>query len=83
MIGYVEAPRAWSLTRGMARVAGVNLPDAVIEGWLSRAELADMVDRCQACTAIDACTGWLSHCARSTTLPAFCRNKTEIEALAS
>ena len=83
MIGYVEAPRAWSLTRGMARVAGVNLTGAVIEGWLSRAELAEMVDRCQSCTASDACTGWLSHCARSATLPAFCRNKAEIEALAS
>lgn len=81
MIGYVEAPRAWSLTRGMARVAGVNLPDAVLEGWLTRAELACMVDRCQTCTASEACTGWLSRCARSTTLPAFCRNKSEIEAL--
>ena len=32
MIGYPEAPRAWWLTRGMARISGVNLPRAVVVG---------------------------------------------------
>ena len=36
MIGYPEAPKAWWLTRGMARISGVNLPRAVVEGWLQR-----------------------------------------------
>jgi hypothetical protein len=42
MIGYPEAPRAWWLTRGMARISGVNLPRAVVEGWLQRDELEDI-----------------------------------------
>ena len=60
MIGYVEAPMAWGLTRGMGRVLGVNLADAVIEGWLSRAELAVLVGRCQACDKAEDCTRWLA-----------------------
>ena len=49
MIGYPEAPKAWWLTRGMARISGVNLPRAVVEGWLQRTELEDLVARCAAC----------------------------------
>jgi len=44
MIGYVEAPKAWGLTRGMGRVLGVNLTDAVVDGWLTRGELAELVE---------------------------------------
>lgn len=82
MIGFVEAPRAWSLTEGMARVAGVNLPGAVIEGWLSRRELAQLVGRCQTCSKGADCIGWLARSGNATTLPGFCRNKADIEALA-
>ena len=52
MIGYVEAPKAWWLTHGMARVAGVSLPRAVTEGWLKRSELARLVSRCQGCACV-------------------------------
>lgn len=82
MMGYVEAPVAWGLTRGMARVLGLDLPRAVLDGWLTRAELGDLVDRCQACEQSRACTGWLAITARSASLPEFCCNKTQIEALA-
>ena len=44
MIGYPEAYKAWWLTRGMARISGVNLSRAVVEGWLQRAELDGLVD---------------------------------------
>jgi hypothetical protein len=81
MMGYVEAPKAWGLTRGMARVIGVNLTDAVVEGWLARAELADLVDRCQACDRSADCTHWLARTVKAEVLPAFCANKAEIEAL--
>ena len=37
-----EAPFAWGLTRGMARVLGINLVEAVSEGWFSRRDLAEM-----------------------------------------
>lgn len=81
MIGYVEAPKAWGLTRGMGRVVGVNLTDAVVEGWLSRAELAELVDRCQACDRSEDCTGWLARTVTADALPAFCPNKPDIESL--
>lgn len=83
MIGYVEAPRAWGLTRGMGRVLGVSLADAVIEGWLSRAELAALVDRCQACGRAADCTGWLARQVSAEALPEFCPNKAPLEALAA
>jgi hypothetical protein len=81
MMGYVEAPKAWGLTRGMARVVGTNIADAVIEGWLSRAELAELVDRCQACDRSADCTHWLARTVSAEALPAFCPNKAAIEAL--
>ena len=73
---------AWGLTRGMARVLGVSLPKAVVEGWLSRAELAVLVGRCQACPQKSACTRWLASAATSPCLPVFCPNKSELEVLA-
>ncbi|MEY4984254.1 MAG: hypothetical protein RIR62_2520 [Pseudomonadota bacterium] len=82
MIGYVEAPKAWGLTRGMARVIGMNLTDAVVEGWLTRPELADLVDRCQGCDQSEACTRWLSRTLSAEALPAYCANKAALEALA-
>lgn len=83
MIGYVGAPRAWWLTHGMARAVGVNLPRAVIDGWLSRRELAGMVDRCQSCDRAEDCQAWLATSVSAPAgLPAFCCNKAEIEGLA-
>lgn len=81
MIGYVEAPLAWGLTRGMGRVLGVNLADAVIEGWLSRAELAVLVGRCQACDRAGDCTTWLARQVAAEALPGFCPNKGPLEAM--
>lgn len=81
MMGYVEAPMAWGLTRGMGRAVGVNLTDAVVDGWLTRAELADLVERCQACDRAEDCTRWLGSHVSAEALPAFCPNKAGIEAL--
>lgn len=81
MIGYVEAPKAWWLTHGMARVAGVSLPRAVLEGWLTRQELAQIVGRCQSCGRSAQCTEWLATPDASASVPGFCCNKAEIEAL--
>lgn len=81
MIGFTEAPQAWSLTQGMARLAGVNLPSAVIEGWLTRRELSRLVGRCQSCGQSQRCLPWLAM-ARAAPLPEYCPNKPEIELLA-
>jgi hypothetical protein len=81
MIGYPDAPKAWWLTRGMARISGVNLPRAVVEGWLPRAELEDLVARCAACTRGEQCEIWLMQSGKADAMPAFCPNKAGIEAL--
>lgn len=81
MIGYVEAPRAWWLTHGVARSVGVSLPNAVIEGWLTRRELARIVDRCQSCSCAEDCAARLAKPQPEPSLPDFCCNKAEIEAL--
>lgn len=81
MIGYPEAPKAWWLTRGMARIAGVNLPRAVVEGWLRRNELERLVNRCAACSRAAECETWLAVSGAARTMPDFCPNKAGIEAL--
>lgn len=81
MIGYVEAPKAWGLTRGMARVLGLNLTRAVLDGWLTRDDLAELVDRCQTCDRSCDCTAWLAHKVSSEALPNYCANKPLLEAL--
>jgi len=81
MIGYPEAPRAWGFTRGMARTVGVSLPDAVVDGWLSRDELGELVERCRTCGSTKACTDWLSHTVATEALPGFCPNAAALVAL--
>jgi hypothetical protein len=81
MIGYPEAPKAWWLTRGMARISGVNLPRAVVEGWLQREELEDLIIRCAACRRKADCEAWLMRSGPARTMPEFCPNKAGIEAL--
>lgn len=81
MISYMDAPRAWGYTRGVARVVGVNLTDAVLEGWLSRDDLGQIVDRCLGCGQVSPCMDWLARTARADHLPVYCPNKPAIEAL--
>ena len=65
----------------MARTLGVNLIEAVTEGWYSRAELGRLVDACAACGLSQACSKWLATTPRADALPTFCHNKSAIEAL--
>lgn len=81
MLGYSDAPLAWGLTRGMARSLGVNLTSAVVDGWLTRPELARLVDRCQTCEQKPACMKWLSVAAATPCVPVFCPNKEALEVL--
>lgn len=80
MMGYADAPRAFWTTLGMARVAGVNLSRAVVDGWLTRREMGELVLACDTCDKSRDCTAWLAT-ATSGPLPDFCCNKTAIEAL--
>lgn len=81
MIGYPDAYRAWWLTRGMARISGVNLSHAVLDGWLRRSELDRLVLRCAGCRLSASCEGWLARSGAARTMPDFCPNKPAIEAL--
>lgn len=81
MIAYPNAPRAWGYTRGMARSLGLALPEAVIEGWLSREELGALVAACSQCGATCDCTSWLAQGKQSTSAPVFCPNGAALEQL--
>lgn len=83
MMGYVESPRAWGYTRGMARVLGLNLTGAVVDGWLTREDLADLVQRCQDCACTADCTGWLARTVSAEAAPAFCPNGPALAQLAT
>jgi len=79
MIGYVEAPGAWGFTREMARSVGVDLAGAVVEGWLTRAELGALVQTCACCGQTSGCRDWLADGQRD--LPGFCGNGAALAAL--
>ena len=72
---------AFGLTRGMARSVGVNLIEAVTDGWYSRRELAQLVQHCAECGLTASCSAWLSVARHAASLPGYCANKSEIEAL--
>lgn len=49
------------IARGMARRMGVNLSDAMFEGMLTRADFAQMVERCHSCPRSHACLAYLAN----------------------
>ena len=80
-MGYVEAPRAWGLVRGMGRAVGLDLVAAVREGWLSRGDLGSLVETCESCEMAERCTAWLATHVQAETTPTFCRNGQELATL--
>jgi Family of unknown function (DUF6455) len=81
MIAYPNASQAWARTRAMARAAGVDLIGAVVEGWLTRRDLDDLVGACNACAQNTACASWGASPTLHPDLPAFCSNKSGLESL--
>lgn len=64
------------ITRGMARRMGVNLTEAVHDGFLTQAEFADMITRCRECAGVDGCMSYLSDNDRATgSAPDWCCNR--------
>jgi hypothetical protein len=82
MIGYAESPQAWARARRMAQALGVNLAGAVVDGWLARRELGQIVDCCRTCAADTACGAWLDRPDPPACTPAFCANGTALAGLA-
>lgn len=81
MFGYATAPGAFGRTRAMARAVGLDLSGAVVEGWLSRAEMEALVSRCASCGRSGACDPFLATAPRGSPLPAFCANKPALDCL--
>jgi hypothetical protein len=70
------------LTRGMARRHGVNLSEALHQGFLTRADFAAMIDRCQACPGSPAdCRDFQEDHQSATAAPAWCANAPVLEGL--
>ena len=81
MIGYARAPRAFGRTRAMARAVGLDLTAAVVDGWLSRAELDALISRCASCGRSGDCDRFLSDARAGAALPPYCANNAALEVL--
>ena len=81
MIGYARAPRAFGRTRAMARAVGLDLTAAVVDGWLSRAELEALISRCASCGRVVDCDRFLSEARAGAALPPSCANSAALEVL--
>lgn len=83
MFGDDAHARGFWLTLGMGRTTGVDLAGAVVQGWLTRAELGRMVGVCRNCALDSACVSWLGRqSAAAARPPAWCPNGPAIAALA-
>ena len=67
----------------MARNLGVNLIEAVTDGWYSRADLTRLVESCATCGLKKDCAPWEGITPLGESLPRHCRNKADIEVLSS
>lgn len=63
------------ITRGMARRMGVNLTEAMHDGFLTQADFATMITRCRGCEGADGCMAFLSaHASERGSAPDWCKN---------
>ena len=81
-LGVAAAERHFWLTQGMARIAGVNLTEAIAAGRMTRGDLARLVVQCAGCEFSEACVRWMADGLHlGDTPPAYCLNHEPIEAL--
>lgn len=77
-----DPARHFFMTRGVARVMGVSLSEAMQSGDLDPQGYARMVTRCRGCALVEACQEWLSsRVAGRTTPPPGCCNASELSRL--
>lgn len=63
------------ITRGIARRMGVNLSEAMHDGFLTQADFAEMITRCRGCDKSEGCIAVLSERAgAAVSVPDWCRN---------
>ncbi|WP_368186765.1 DUF6455 family protein [Aestuariibius sp. HNIBRBA575] len=71
------------LTIGMSKAVGANLGDALRDGKLTQRSYAEIINACRTCDNPQGCKHWLDQNPSATAAPDYCRNKTELAALAS
>ncbi len=72
------------ITRGMARRMGVNLTEAMHDGFLTQADFATMITRCRGCDGAQGCMAFLAdHAGQSGSAPDWCRNGTILRELSA
>lgn len=77
-----DPARHFFMTRGVARVMGLSLSEAMNAGELDPRRYADMVTRCRGCALVEACQEWLSsRVSGSATPPPGCCNASELSRL--
>ena len=75
MSGYSKIDRHADLVGEMARVRGVDIGDAMLDGKLSAEAYRNAVRRCTGCECPEACEVWLSeHSDGANATPEYCRN---------
>ncbi|MEP1328569.1 DUF6455 family protein [Pseudophaeobacter sp.] len=71
----------WQL-RSVARVAGIDLGEAMREGQISESDYAAIVTRCRGAGCAQACAQWLANSSGAQReIPEFCVNRAELERL--
>lgn len=72
----------WQL-RSVAKLAGIDLGEAMREGRLSALEYAEIVTRCRGAKCVLPCAQWLAQSGEETNgkIPEYCANKNSLESL--
>ncbi|WP_425039986.1 DUF6455 family protein [Primorskyibacter sp. S187A] len=69
------------MTRGMARMIGVNLGDALRDGRLKPADYANMVTRCRGCPHASSCQDIMAQNTNLASPPEQCPNRLQLRQL--
>ena len=55
-----DPDRHFWLVRSVARVIGVSLGQAMVQGVIEQDECRQMINRCRTCALVGACEAWLA-----------------------
>jgi Family of unknown function (DUF6455) len=81
---YSKMDHHAELVGDMARVRGVDIGEAMLDGRLSAESYRNAVRRCMSCDSPEACAVWLSeHASGADAAPEYCRNGRLLERLAN
>jgi hypothetical protein len=77
-----DPDRHFWLVRSVARVIGVSLGQAMVQGAIEQEECRRMINRCRTCALVSACEAWLAESGgRADAPPPGCVVSTELNRL--